>query len=151
MPTSSSPKLSSEAYNFRQRWKRLLRIDSIRGWKLFEILYYTLLSYIIGYVMGVFTNKLFEYKENLSTTLLFFYIMYQSIVMVIIYYAVRKVIQLIPFVFNFSSSYISSLKGESILGADIGLSFIFTFTQKNLMKNMKLYLKRIKLDKYIKL
>ena len=151
MPSTSSPTLSSESYDFRQRWKRLIRIDSTRGWKLFEILYYTLFSYIIGYGVGVFTDKLFAYKENLSTTLLFFYIMYQTIVMVIIYYAVRKVIQLIPFVFNFSSTYISSLKGESILGADIGLSFIFTFTQKKLMKNMELYLKRIKLDKYIKL
>tara|TARA_B110001454_G_scaffold191409_1_gene191079 strand:- start:246 stop:659 length:414 start_codon:yes stop_codon:yes gene_type:complete len=128
--------------------KSLFRFDKIRLCKLLEISQNCIIGFIITIIIGNILNvKIFnEYDlENVSTYYLFLNIISELILMVIIIYYIRKIVNTIPFMFGFiTNKYIPSKKDESQTGYVIGSGLIMIITLNKLDRKIEELDKRIK-------
>ena len=84
--------------------------------------------------------------KNQSSMYLFFNIIAELIILVIVLYYIKKIVYCFPFMFSFiTKKYIPSFKNESKDGYIIGSSIILMMTLTNLDKKL------IELDKRIKI
>jgi len=121
-------------------WERLIRFDEIRFYKLVEIAYYSIISFLLaiflGPILNILTPKLNDKdKDN------FVYILIESAInfalILIVAYYIYKIVRVIPFFLNFSDKYVSSLKGENEAALGFVIGIILYGSQKRLTKNIK--------------
>ena len=119
---------------FSKKLKNILTFDMIRLQKLLEISQNMIIALFCGYFLGYFIDQLFPAyveEENKPISTLIIEVIGQVIVLGISTYYIKKVLQLIPFLFKLSKSYVPSKKGESLVGINIGLGLIFVNNQTN--------------------
>lgn len=120
-------------------WERLIRFDEIRFYKLVEIAYYSIISFLLaiflGPILNILTPKLNDKdKDN------FVYILIESAInfalILIVAYYIYKIVRVIPFFLNFSDKYVSSLKGENEVALGFVTSIILYGSQTRLRSNL---------------
>ena len=113
---------------------RLFRHDTIRVLKILEILQYAMLASIlslgVSYVVNKYAPKLDKKK---SKFIILLEILAQLAVLIFLAYYITKIVEIIPFVGEgISGKYIPSKKGESDIGVNLGLAYIYVASQVNL-------------------
>lgn len=120
-------------------WERLTRFDEIRFYKLVEITYYAIISFLLAIILGPILN-LITPKINNEKEDKFMYILIESAInfalILIVSYYITKIIKVIPFFLNFSNKYISSLKGENEAALGFVTSIILYGSQTRLRNNI---------------
>ena len=138
----------------------LLLLDDIRLFKLIEIVYYSLISFIITVILGnVLENDdympyffvTYDYeKEDIYT--LFKDILLDITAIVIILYYVKKILRCIPFIFApLNKKYKPSMKGEVDVGIVVGMGLVLytsLITIKDKIKAFDVKIKE-KMDNFI--
>tara|TARA_B100000902_G_C27097183_1_gene806881 strand:- start:17 stop:448 length:432 start_codon:yes stop_codon:yes gene_type:complete len=113
--------------------ERLLRFDSIRIFKLFEIFYYTILSFIITNIFTIIINddNIFQYifktydNNETSNLGLIKDIFIDLMVLVVFIYYLKKILNCFPFIFApLNNKYKPSMKGEVYVGIGLGSSLV---------------------------
>ena len=126
-----------------KKFESLFRLDSIRVFKLFEIVYYTIISFIISLFIGnileddkivPYIFKTYDYEE-VSIPKLLIDLLIDIVIFVIILYYIKKALHYIPFIFApLNKKYKPSLKGEVDRGIQLGSGLIL-FTALSTIKN----------------
>lgn len=114
-------------------FKRIFRSDSIRLFKLFEIIYYTIISFIITLIVGNLVEndnympyifKKYDYEKVDKWTLLKDILIDLAFFSIFLYY-LNKTLKCIPFILSsLNKKYIPSMKGEMITGVGIGSGIV---------------------------
>ena len=129
--------------------QNLFRFDKIRLCKLLEIIQYCIIGFIITLISANILNNYIlsgDELKNQSSIYLFFNILIELIILVIVLYYIKKLVYCFPFMFSFiSKNYIPSFKNESKDGYIIGSSIILMITLTNLDKKLSELDKRIKI------
>jgi hypothetical protein len=113
----------------------LFDTSPIRTHKILEMVQYGTIYLIFSFILSFILDKLipkYHDDENIYVTLLILWI--HSIINVIIYYYINKIVQLVPFVLRFSNEYVVDMKGESSLWAWLMFSMCFMYLQPNYYK-----------------
>lgn len=133
-------------------FERLIKLDSIRLFKLLEIIYYTIISFGITIIFAnllenknlfPYIFKHYDYKKSEMSYLLKDIIIDLSILTVFLYY-LKKSLACLPFIFgSLNKKYIPSMKGEVTVGIILGTGIIlykslYTITDKLRAFNDKL-------------
>ena len=132
---------------------RLVRFDSIRIFKLLEIFYYTIISFILTYVFTTLINndniipyvfKTYENDKESNITLIKDIFIDLMILVIFIYY-LKKLLSCIPFIFApLNKNYKPSFKGEIYVGIGIGSSIVLYNSLYNTIKSkLKVLNKRV--------
>ena len=136
----------------------ILRFDSIRILKLLEIFQFSLIGLILGYINGHLINKyiLIEYKSSNyinkkyprkiwnRNPILWLHLIWDAFVVVISTYYLKKISTIFPFILsNINDKYVSSLKGENMIGFTIGLGFIYMRLLDNFQSRINLLMGRV--------
>lgn len=124
-------------------FERIFRLDSIRLFKLFEIVYYTIISFIITLIVGKLVEndnympyifKTYDYEKVDKWTLLKDILVDLTFLSIFLYY-LKKTLNCIPFIFSsLNKKYIPSMKGEIITGVGLG-SGIILYTSLHTIKD----------------
>jgi len=135
---------------------RLIRFDSIRLFKLLEIIYYTIISFIITALFAnllenknlfPFVFKHYDYEKHEIGYLLKDIIVDLSILTIFIYY-LTKFLSCIPFIFSsLNKKYKPSMKGEVTVGIVLGSGIILYKSLYTINDKLKSF--NIKLKEYI--
>ena len=99
--------------------KSVFKINSIRILKLFEVVQYSIISFIISFVLANLYNFYIDKRLDLEDSYLeyFLNIMRSLIFIIIVNYLIRKSFPFIPYIFrNFNKKYISNFKNERLTG-----------------------------------
>ena len=130
---------------FITKFNSLITIDKIRLLKLTEITQYAILYALFSIVVSIsieyIFDKIFPYKEQENIGKITFEVITQCIVLSLAVYYLRKVVQLIPFIFYYDNDY-KSYKTMEYQGT-ITMAFIFFGTQTNLIEKIELLKKKI--------
>lgn len=118
--------------NVSTNLEKLTRFDTIRFSKLFEIVQFTVIVFVLAFFIGSYTDKLFPIKEGeVSDFDLWRDTLLQLAVISISAYYVIKAAKVIPFLFSVDSRYVSGSHGENVFGAGLAIAIIFVYVQKN--------------------
>ena len=136
-----------------KRFESLFRLDSIRVFKLFEIAYYTIISFLICLVIGnllendktmPYIFKTYDY-EDVSISKLLIDLLIDIVVFVIILYYIKKALHYIPFIFApLNKKYKPSLKGEVDRGIELGNGLILFTALSTITDKIEALNKKIK-------
>ena len=130
---------------FTSKLNSLITIDKIRLLKLTEItqyaILYALFSIFISISIEYLFNQIFPYTEDETIPEIMFEVVIQCIVLSLAVYYLRKVVQLIPFIFYYYTDY-KSYKTMEYQGT-ITMAFIFFGTQTNLIEKIELLKKKL--------
>ena len=135
-------------------FERLIRLDSIRLLKLLEIVYYTIISFIITAIFGnLLENKnLFPYAfkdydyEKQDIKFLLKDIIIDLIILTIFLYYLKKSLACIPFIFGgLNKKYKSSMKGEVTVGIILGTGIILYISLTSITGKLKVFNSKLKL------
>jgi len=145
-------------YDLKQHYSnqltRFIRFDSIRILKILELCQFV----IFGVFMGMFFAKfihtylaVYFVEENYVTEeypeidggnrnpILILHILYDLFLVAISTYYLRKLAQLVPFVFSFvNKNYIPNKKGEGTAGLIVGLGMVYMRGLSNFQKRLDL-------------
>ena len=134
--------------------ERIIRIDSIRFFKLLEIVYYTLISFIITMFVGKLVEsdeympyifKKYDY-EKASVWELFRDILVDLAALAIFIYYLRKILACVPFIFSsLNKNYKPSMKGEVLTGIGIGSGIILYTSLHTINDKIKALNSKIKM------
>jgi hypothetical protein len=139
--------------------ERLIRFDSIRIFKLIEIVYYTILSFIITNIFTTIINNdnilpyVFKKYDNdndeESNIVLIKDIFIDLIFLSLFIYYLKKILSCIPFIFApLNKDYKPSMKGEVYIGIGLGSSLVlYNSLYSSIESKLLLFNKRI--DKFI--
>lgn len=131
-----------------QNLKTLFKFDKIRLCKLLEMSQYCIIGFTFTLIIGNFLNIYVLSDDDLrnqSSLYLFFNIMIELIIIVIILYYIKKLVNCFPYMFSFiNKKYIPSFKNESNNGYIIGSSIILMITLTNLDDKLNELDKRFK-------
>jgi len=145
----------------KNNFKNLMRLDSIRIFKLIEISYYAIISFIITlFIANIVEDdkympylfKSYDFEEASSAELLIDIIIDLVFLVSFIYY-LKKLLMCIPFVFApLNKKYIPSLKDEVSTGVNLGFGLILYTSLATISEKLKALDIKIKnnLDKLIK-
>lgn len=119
--------------------ERLFRFDLIRASKLLEIVQFTLVIFVLGFIIGSKIDQLFPIitTEPSNIELIRDISLQLALLSIAIYY-ITKIAQVIPFVLSLTNQYIPSMKGEALFGGSIALTIIFVGVQKNFQARLAL-------------
>lgn len=139
--------------NINNNIESLLRFDEIRLFKLIEISYYTIISFIITLIFSniveddsilSFIFKTYDYEKEESYNLLKD-ILIDLIFLSIYLYYLKKTLHCIPFIFkSFSSKYKSSKKNEINIGITLGTGIVLYTSLNTIKQKIDVLDKRIK-------
>jgi hypothetical protein len=137
--------------------ERLIRFDSIRIFKLMEIVYYTILSFIITNIFTTIINNdnilpyVFKKYDNdeASNIVLIKDIFIDLILLALFIYYLKKMLSCIPFILApLNKNYKPSFKGEIYIGLGLGSSLVlYNSLYSSIKSKLLLFNKRI--DKFI--
>tara|TARA_B100000131_G_scaffold274107_1_gene275862 strand:+ start:2797 stop:3381 length:585 start_codon:yes stop_codon:yes gene_type:complete len=129
----------------KQSFDSLIRLDSVRFFKLLEITYYALIAfYITLFIANIVEHqnlipqifKVYDY-ENAPTSILVKDVFIDMIFLVIYMYYLKKFLNCIPFIFSgLSKNYKPSFKKEIATGISLG-SGVVLFPRANLRDKIK--------------
>lgn len=145
--------------HYKEQFKRFFRFDSIRVLKILELSQFV----IFGVFMGMFFAKFIHnyiaipfVEENYITKeypkingknnnpLLYLHVLYDLFLVGLSTYYLRKLAQLIPFIFApLNKNYIPNKKGEGTTGLIIGLGYVYIRGLSNLQKRLDLLIGNI--------
>lgn len=137
--------------------ERLIRFDSIRIFKLMEIVYYTILSFVITNIFTTIINNdnilpyVFKTYDNDETSniMLIKDIFIDLILLVIFTYYLKKLLSCIPFILApLNKNYKPSFKGEIYIGIGLGSSLVLYNSLYGSIKS-KLLLFNKRIDEFI--
>ena len=122
---------------------RLFRHDTIRALKILEILQYAVLASIlslgVSYIVNKYAPKLNKKKSKFVILL---EILLQLTILIFLAYYITKIVEVFPFIGKgISSKYIPSKKGESDIGVNLGLAYIYVASQINLNEKIHYLIK----------
>ena len=148
-------KVTDLGKHYSEQLTRFVRMDSIRVLKLLEMCQFI----IMGVFMGVFASEFIhkrlaitfvksnyvteEYpsENNNNNPILYLHIVYDLILVAVSTYYLRKLSQLVPFIFSFvNREYVPNKKGEGMTGLIVGLGFVYSRGLSNLMQRLDLLL-----------
>ena len=128
---------------FRRNFERLVRFDKIRASKLLEMIQSGITIFVLCLVIGHYSDQLFPLLDtNCSNTKLAFHFVLQLILNIILVYYVKKISEVIPFLFSLTDKYVSDAKGEQLQGAVLVISIIFYRVQKSFQQKLNLIIDR---------
>ena len=132
------PKIDYKKVN--TNWNRLIRFDEIRFYKLIEIMYYAIIAFFLAIFLGPLLNILTPELNDTNEDNLIYVLIESAInfaLILIVSYYITKIIEVIPFIFNFSNKYISSFKGENKIALGFITSIVLFGSQRRLNQNIK--------------
>ena len=120
-------------------WEKLIRFDEIRFYKLVEIAYYSIISFLLaiflGPILNILTPKLNDKDEDNFVYILIESAINFALILIVVYY-IYKIVKVIPFFLNFSDKYVSSLKGENEAALGFVTSIVLYGSQTRLRSNI---------------
>ena len=126
------------------RWKQITRFDRIKLSKLLDMSQSAVQSLCMSVVGGLLIDSIFPIPDhNITNTELFFQMCAQVILNVIFIYYLRKISEIIPFLFSLDPNYIQDQHGEEINGTMFILSFMLYKCQNALQAKINIILKRL--------
>lgn len=140
--------------HYYNQLKRFFRFDSIRILKIFELCQFV----IFGVFMGMFFAKIIhnylaipfveetyvteEYPQvdgGNNNPILYLHVLYDLFLVAVSTYYLRKLAQLVPFVFApLNKEYVPNKKGEGTTGLIVGLGMIYMRGLSNFQKRLDL-------------
>jgi len=144
--------------HYSEHFYRLIRFDRIRVLKLLEMSQFVVLGVIFGILNGLFISNYilikFEKSEYINDKYdrkvwnrnpkLYLHILWDIIVITITTYYLKKIAQVIPFLFAFiSDEYVPDKKGEGLTGFTIGIGFVYLRILTNFPKRLDLMIGNI--------
>jgi len=134
--------------------QRLLRFDSIRLFKLIEIFYYTIISFVFTVIFIISIEKspinfkIYEKKEEskIDNSTLIKDILIDILVLVLFMYYLKKILSCIPFIFApLNNKYKPSMKGEIYIGLGLGSAApLYSSLYLSVKNKMEIIIERIK-------
>jgi hypothetical protein len=135
-----------ERYNANT--ERLLRFDLVRLSKLLEIVQFGLVIFVIAFYVGSFIDNLFpDVTEKTPNSILIRDLALQMSLLLIAAYYIRKIGEIVPFLFSLTKDYKPSLKGEAAFGGAIAMTIIFAGVQRKFLDKITLLKNRFALNK----
>jgi len=110
--------------------KSVFEFNHIRLQKILEMSQDTIVSFIFSLIAAIFFNK-YSFNLNIdeSNTTILTKTLIEFIFLVTLLYYVRKIISIVPFLFNYTKKYIPnrpSSDGEGLLGKIVTMAIIFS-------------------------
>lgn len=139
------PEPDASKYFFRQL-SDLLAFDNTRINQILELIQYSTTYSISTIILGLGMNITFPaYNDSISTWRLFGEIIVELIVLTIAVFYIRKLNQLIPFLFHVNDGVSQVYKPYSTTEyqGEIALSIIFVGVQFRLVRKLALFAKRL--------
>lgn len=134
--------------------QRLIRFDSIRLFKLIEIFYYTIISFVFTVIFIISIEKspvnfkIYEKKEEseIDNSILIKDILIDILVLVLFMYYLKKILSCIPFIFApLNNKYKPSMKGEIYIGLGLGSAApLYSSLYLSVKNKMEIIIERIK-------
>ena len=134
--------------------QRLIRFDSIRLFKLIEIFYYTIISFVFTVIFIISIEKssvifkIYEKKEEseIDNSTLIKDILIDILVLVLFMYYLKKILSCIPFIFApLNNKYKPSMKGEIYIGLGLGSAApLYSSLYLSVKNKMEIIIERIK-------
>jgi hypothetical protein len=134
--------------------ERLIRFDSIRLFKLFEIFYYTVISFIFTIIFIISVEKLsFNFKiygntkkGEVDNITLIKDILIDLLILVLFIYYLKKILSCIPFIFApLNNKYKPSMKDEIYIGLGLGSAApLYSSLYLSVKNKMEIIIERIK-------
>lgn len=122
--------------------KSLFQADKKRFMELIESIQYGLGYLVVGFFAGTLLDYSFpSFDESQSTELLFVEILVQSILLILLVFYVRKIVTIMPSLFNLQSSYKAYSASE--YGGELMISLAVIGAQFHLIKKLDLLSQRI--------
>jgi hypothetical protein len=131
----------------RTRTEALFMTNEIRVMELLESIQYGVLYLLVGFATGVTLDYSFpSFNEQTKTSVLFFEVALQCLLLIILTFYIRKVVKIVPFLFvlDFTGSGKSSYKpyGASEYSGEVIIAIVFLGAQFNLIKKLDLLSRR---------
>ena len=121
----------SYSEHFNTHLLRLIRFDSIRIQKLFEITQYMILTILIAsYLSDRIDKYMGPIQKDITTQELIKEILIQTLLIILGCYYIPKIVMLFPFFLQFGN-YIPNKKNESKIGISVAMSMGFIYFQTN--------------------
>jgi hypothetical protein len=132
--------------HFYERLNKLMTFDTIRVNDLLESMQYGILYAIAAFMVGGTLNLLFApFNEKVSTGQLAFQVFYELVLIVIGVYYLRKLVKVMPFLFNVSvpggPTFRPYLTTE--YGGEIVISLVFIGVQFRFIRKLDLLANRL--------
>mgnify|MGYP003682409577 FL=1 len=131
----------------------LLRVDSIRLFKLLEIVYYALISFFVTLIVAniledddtlPFIFKKYDYEKAPMGKLLIDIVIDLTFLCVFLYY-LKKLLTCIPFVLApLNNKYNPSMKGEVMVGIGLGTGIILYTSLYTIKDKLKVFDEKFK-------
>jgi hypothetical protein len=139
---------SNPIIHFKAGMKDLFRFDQVRLINIFGSILYGFIYIVLFLIIGVFLHYLFPQltkKESLSS--LFFWILFQSVVIIVILFYCRKFVEAIPGPITFYPEYLEQLKEKGFIlygideyKGDMATSIVFIGTQYRLLEKIAFFI-----------
>lgn len=134
------PAANSVAH-IQDRWESLITFDAIRIQNLLETLQYGLLYLIAGFLAGSFLDTLFPLAEEKKDTIeILGEVIAQSMLLIITIYYVRKLVKVVPFMFQFTKSY--RPYGATEYSGEVMIAIVLIGSQFSLLKKIDILSRR---------
>ena len=126
---------------FKEEIDSLFEISHIRVQKILHMFQNAVLTIIISSYVGGFINKPFPgLRPNQSHASIILEVSLQIMAVIFSIYYIRKTTRLVPFLFNYHSSYDpyhTSKDGEGLIGATIAYALAFFSTQTKIKDKIR--------------
>ena len=121
--------------------KKLLTVDKVRGHHILEILEYSLLYAVVAGLAALGIEKIFPSPdEQKSSQRIVVEVLLQCMLSAVAVYYIRKVVKIVPYIFETSADYnphdVMEYNGE------IMIAIVFIGFQKNLLTKLDILRKR---------
>lgn len=127
--------------HIQDRLDSLVSLDSIRIQNILEILQYGLLYLVAGFLSGAFLDTCFPLAdEKKDTTEIFGEVVGQSMLLILVIYYVRKLVKIVPFMFQFTKSY--RPYGATEYSGEIMIAIVLIGSQFSLLKKIDILSRR---------
>jgi hypothetical protein len=131
----------------RTRTEALFMTNEIRVMELLESIQYGVLYLLVGFATGVTLDYSFpSFNEQTKTSVLFFEVALQCLLLIILTFYIRKLVKIVPFLFvlDFTGSGKSSYKPyeASEYSGEVIIAIVFLGAQFNLLKKLDLLSRR---------
>ena len=133
---------------YKTNVQRLFRFDLIRASKLLEIVQFGVITFFLAFYIGSWMDSIFpEVSEKTSNADLVRDLILQLALLLIVAYYIKKIAEVIPFLFSLSKEYKPSYKGEAAFGSAIAMVIMFASVQRKFLDKINLFKARFALNK----
>tara|TARA_B100000900_G_scaffold413554_1_gene437840 strand:- start:139 stop:579 length:441 start_codon:yes stop_codon:yes gene_type:complete len=135
--------LKHKKKHINKRLKSLLEISHIRFQKILEMSQEGVIAVIFSLILATIFNK-FSFDLNVSedVKIVFLKICIEIILLIVLFYYLRKVLYIFPFLFHYTKEYIPSRPssdGEGLIGKTVSIAIVFGTLLEKLKKKIKYF------------